>query len=128
LQCETQYLRSKGYTVLEASDGQEAVKTAREYSGAIHLMIADAVMPNMSGCQAAEQIRNFRPAMKVLYVSGYADRTLERHRTDNYALAFLQKPYTLKMLGQKVRSLFRSDDPVAQRDEASVPKADLATL
>jgi two-component system, cell cycle sensor histidine kinase and response regulator CckA len=124
----TQYLRGKGYTVLEASDGQEAVQMASQTSGRIDLMVADVVMPNMSGCQAAEQILKFRPEMKILYVSGYADRTLERHGIRDHAPVFLQKPYTLNMLGWKVKNLLQFEAAPMHETTTPVSKADLTTL
>jgi len=106
----TGFLRSVGYAVLEARDGAEAIQIAEQHPGTIDLMIADVVMPGMSGCQAAEEARKLHPEMKVLYVSGYADRTLEKHGIRNDTSAFLQKPYTLKMLGWKLRSLLTADE------------------
>jgi two-component system, cell cycle sensor histidine kinase and response regulator CckA len=99
----SEFLRGCGYTVLEATDGQQAIEQARQHSGAIHLAVTDVVMPNMSGSQLADELSRVRPETKVLYVSGYAHGMLEKHGLDARTTQLLQKPFTLTALAAKVR-------------------------
>ena len=108
-----EFLSSIGYKVLGAADGLQALDVARSHSGPIHILVTDVVMPNMSGAQLAEQLLKERPAVKVLFVSGYAEKTVLQHGDIDLSVRFLQKPFTLKALGQKIRTTLES-----QRDEA----------
>jgi len=99
-----EFLGLKGYTVLEAKDGADALRVAREHSGEIDLMITDVVMPRVSGGELAQQLYSDRPATKVLFVSGYAENTVLRYGID-LKNRFLQKPFTLKILAQKIREV-----------------------
>ena len=99
--CE--FLAGCGYKVLQARTGKEALQTAKEYEGTIHLMITDVVMPEMGGGFAALEIRALRPDLRVLYISGYANPTLLQHGVNEIEPLFLQKPFTLKTLARKVR-------------------------
>jgi two-component system cell cycle sensor histidine kinase/response regulator CckA len=94
-------LQARGYTVLEARNGQEGLSIARQYSGQIHLLITDVIMPHMNGRQLAEELAPIRPELKMLFMSGYTDETLE-FETDR---SFLQKPFTPLGLARKVREL-----------------------
>ena len=105
-----QFLARNGYTVLEASDGEEALRVSREYCGAIHIMISDVVMPQMSGPLLAQQLSAERPHMKALFVSGYAENTVLRHGAIDLSTCFLQKPFGLRTLAQKTREVL--DAPV----------------
>jgi CheY-like chemotaxis protein len=99
--CE--FLRSCGYTVLEARGGREAISVAKNYNGTIHLVVTDVVMPHMGGGQAALELCTQRPELKVLYVSGYANPTLLQHGVSDLEPMFLQKPFTLRELARKIR-------------------------
>ena len=98
-------LQSKGYAVLEAQHGQEALSICEDYSGPIHLMVTDVVMPLMSGKELAEQLAPQRPEMKVLYMSGYPDNSIVQHGVLEPGTEFLQKPFTLNTLEAKVREI-----------------------
>ena len=78
-QSTRQFLSLNGYIVLKAKNGSDALAIAREYKGTIHLMITDAVMPQMGGAKLAGELSLERPDMKVLFVSGYAETTVQRH-------------------------------------------------
>jgi PAS domain S-box-containing protein len=104
-----EFLRLNGYQVLEAANGEEAMLAARQHSGPIHLMITDVVMPNMGGALLAEQLREERPEMKVLFVSGYAEHTVLRHGDIDVTNQFLQKPFALKSLARKAREVLQAD-------------------
>src|SRR5262249_17473333 len=66
-------LQSCGYTVLEAQDGEEAVAVAQQYTGPIHVLVTDVVMPRMNGLQLAKQLAQSRPDVRILFMSGYTD-------------------------------------------------------
>ncbi len=97
-------LREKGYRMLEAPDGSKALALSQEHVGEIHLVLTDVVMPTMSGKELVEQISAFRPKIKVLYVSGYADDAILSHGPLDSS-TFLQKPFTADSLVRKVQEL-----------------------
>jgi two-component system cell cycle sensor histidine kinase/response regulator CckA len=99
----SEFLRLQGYTVIEAKDGLDALNVARGHEGKIHLVVTDVVMPNMSGGELAKEMANMRPEMRLLFVSGYAGKTVLDHKVVDLEKNFLQKPYTLKQLSGKVR-------------------------
>jgi PAS domain S-box-containing protein len=97
-------LKQQGYRVLEAANGEEALRLAQETAGErIHLLLTDVVLPQMSGKELADQLKTFRPDLKVLYTSGYTDFAVVHHGVLNSGTHFLQKPFSLKTLSQKVR-------------------------
>jgi two-component system cell cycle sensor histidine kinase/response regulator CckA len=99
----TEFLTLRGYTVLEARDGLDALAVAKNHGSTIHLVVTDVVMPNMSGGQLAKELGKFRPETKVLFVSGYAGKTVLDHKVANRESNFLQKPFTLRQLSSKIR-------------------------
>jgi len=99
------YLRMKGYTVLEAGHGDEALRIARGHAGEISLMITDVIMPGMNGRELAERMAILRPEMKVLYMSGYAEAAVYRKGVLDPGAPFLQKPFGPPDLGRKVRDV-----------------------
>lgn len=98
-------LQAAGYTVLEAADGESALRAVEEETGAIHLLVTDVVMPGMSGRVVAEHAVSRLPNLRVLYVSAYTDDIVVRHGVIEAGAAFLQKPYTPSTLTQKVRDV-----------------------
>jgi two-component system, cell cycle sensor histidine kinase and response regulator CckA len=96
-------LTSLGYRVLVASDGEEALRVAREYPGVIHLLLTDMIMPPLAGPELARRLA--RSEMKVLYVSGQVTQESAASvlRDDN--AAFLQKPFTLAALASAVQTM-----------------------
>ena len=101
----TEILRDAGYHVLEAKHGPEALILGRRHSGAIHLMLTDVVMPQMSGRDLAEQLTPLRRDMKVLYMSGYTDDAIVHHGVLDEGTAFIGKPFTPSALTRKVREI-----------------------
>jgi len=108
-EASTEFLRMQGYNILDAKDGLDALAMTKRYSSPIHLILTDVVMPNMSGGELAEQIRHLRPGIKVLFVSGYAGRTVLDHKVVDVDANFLQKPYMLKQLAAKIREVLASE-------------------
>ena len=98
-------LETQGYTVLEAFSGIDAIEKADRYSGPIHLVITDVVMPGMGGAKLAEDLRSRRKGVKVLFMSGYNDDAVIRHGIMGGTDAFLQKPFTPLGLAKKVRAM-----------------------
>jgi PAS domain S-box-containing protein len=99
-------LQSRGYTVLEATGSNEALEIGeRQVSRPIHLMLADVVMPEMSGPRLADRLACLHPKMKVLYMSGYTDAAVARHVKLTRDIPYLQKPFAAEVLARKVREL-----------------------
>jgi DNA-binding NtrC family response regulator len=100
-----QFLRLNGYTVVDAKDGKDALRVAKNHAGTIDLMITDVVMPHLGGAKLAAQLASTHPGMKVLFVSGYAETTVLRHGPIDVTNSFLQKPFGLKSLAVKIRQV-----------------------
>jgi two-component system, cell cycle sensor histidine kinase and response regulator CckA len=87
-----EFLSLQGYTVIEAKDGLDALAVAKNHGSTIHLVVTDVVMPNMSGGELAKELARFRPDAKLLFVSGYAGKTVLDHKVVDLETNFLQKP------------------------------------
>jgi PAS domain S-box-containing protein len=98
-------LRRHGYTVLEARHGFEGLIVAGQYPEPIHLLMTDVVMPQMSGGELATRLLQSRPGLKILYMSGYSESGVVHQGLLNPGTAFLQKPFDLEGLMQKVREV-----------------------
>jgi PAS domain S-box-containing protein len=98
-------LAAAGHIVLEAADGEEALRVSRRHEGEIHLLITDVVMPGMSGRLLAERLSVERPGLKVLYISGYAENAIVHNGILDAGTAFLHKPLTADVLLGKVRDV-----------------------
>jgi CheY-like chemotaxis protein len=94
----TNGLALHGYRVLSAPSGAEALRLAREHTGAIDLLVTDVVMPGMGGRQLADEFRALRPEAQVVFMSGYTDAALEP------GVCFVQKPFTPAVLARAVRA------------------------
>jgi signal transduction histidine kinase len=105
LVCEV--LEDQGYNVLCARDGIEALNMAAEFDDEIHLLVTDVIMPNMNGHELAGKLSQFRPDMKILYVSGYSDNDIGDHGTLDPRHELLQKPFTPQTLARKIREVIR---------------------
>jgi PAS domain S-box-containing protein len=115
-----QYLGSLGYSVLEAGEGAEAVEVAASHPGPIHLLLSDVIMPGMNGRELAQRISAVRPETKVLFVSGYTENVIGENGMLEPGVAFLQKPFSLSALRNKVRELI---DRAAPQDVATAARA-----
>ncbi|MDB6039569.1 MAG: sensor histidine kinase response regulator, and, putative heme-binding [Verrucomicrobiales bacterium] len=109
----TEVLASNGYNVLEACDGEEALRMAQEHNDTIDLLITDLVMPKISGRSLADRLHALRPEMLVLFISGYTDDEVVRHGKMDASAAFLQKPFRPDALITRVRSLLDGSIAVA---------------
>jgi PAS domain S-box-containing protein len=99
-------LMEQGYTVLEAANGEEALRLAGENDGEkIHLLLTDVVMPQMGGKELAEKLKLSRPDIEILYTSGYTDNAIVHHGVLESGTHFLQKPFSPKTLSCKVREV-----------------------
>ncbi len=103
-----QVLERFGYVVLEAPEGDTAMRLATKHHGPIHLLLTDVVMPGISGRELAQQLAPLRPEMKVLYASGYANDAIIQHGILEPGIAYLQKPFTPETLARRVREVLDS--------------------
>jgi two-component system, cell cycle sensor histidine kinase and response regulator CckA len=96
-------LRSRGYTVVEASNGIEALDALEERDGAIDLVVSDVVMPEMDGPTLLRKMRVRNPDLKIIFVSGYAEDAFAKSLEENEKFDFLAKPFALSALVAKVK-------------------------
>jgi len=104
-------LEARGYVVLPARNGAEALEIANHHDGAIDLMVTDVVMPRLSGSRLAEALEPSRPDMRVLYISGYPEDAIVHHGVLEPRHRFLQKPFPPGILLQTVRELLDNSNP-----------------
>ena len=100
-----QMLTRLGYQVLDAADGELALKLAERHRGPIHLLLTDVVMPVLGGRQLMERLAKLRPETRVLFTSGYTDDAVVRHGVLEAGIPFLQKPFTPDGLARAVRDV-----------------------
>jgi two-component system, cell cycle sensor histidine kinase and response regulator CckA len=91
-------LASRGYVVLEAGNGVEAIEVLEKSDGQVDLVVSDVVMPEMDGPTLARELRSRNPGLKIIFVSGYAEDAFQKHLPENGKFSFLAKPFTLKQL------------------------------
>jgi PAS domain S-box-containing protein len=107
-------LEQSGYAVLQAGTANEAIEVSRAFEGTIDLLLTDVVMPGMSGVDLAPKLIAERPALRVLYMSGYADGPMTRQNITIPANIFVQKPFTPRVLIGRVQRALE-----AQQDRSS---------
>jgi two-component system cell cycle sensor histidine kinase/response regulator CckA len=95
-------LSSRGYTVLEAGNGVEAIEVL-EKQGDVDLVVSDVVMPEMDGPTLLKELRRRNPKVKIIFVSGYAEEAFQKNLPEQEQYEFLAKPFTLKQLVTKVK-------------------------
>jgi two-component system, cell cycle sensor histidine kinase and response regulator CckA len=96
-------LTSRGYTVLEAGNGVEAIEVLEKSDWQIDLVVSDVVMPEMDGPTLLRELRTRNPTLKIIFVSGYAEDAFQKHLPADGQFAFLAKPFTLKQLVNAVK-------------------------
>lgn len=100
-------LEDLGYTVHTAASAGEAVFLAKTLQEDIHLLITDVIMPEMNGKELSQIIREMKPRIKVLFMSGYTADVIARHGVLDEGVSFLQKPFTVKDLSTKIRAVLK---------------------
>jgi PAS domain S-box-containing protein len=98
-------LKSRGYGVLAAADGGDALRLASDDGLTVDLVLTDIVMPEMSGRELVEALHTRRPALRVLYMSGYTDDEIVRRGLNDPGMSFIQKPFTAENLAMQVRKV-----------------------
>jgi signal transduction histidine kinase/ActR/RegA family two-component response regulator len=98
-------LQQKGYTVLEASDGEQALSLCQSYPGRIDLLLTDAIMPKLSGVALARRVTALRPGIRMMFMSGFTDSALVRHGMATGEVECLLKPFTPEALARVVRQV-----------------------
>jgi CheY-like chemotaxis protein len=109
-------LERHGYTVLAAQSPSDALLLGETHPGAIHLLLTDVVMPKMTGADLARRLVVRRPELRVLYMSGYTDGSIDSQGVLEDRTAFVQKPFTSELLARKVRSAL-SNAPSSSRGD-----------
>ncbi len=105
-------LEKQGYTILESPNGDEALHACEMYKNSIHLMLADIVMPGMSGSELGRLLKPRYPEIKILYMSGYTDDAIVHHGILERGVHYIQKPFTMEGLARKVREVLDKEDSV----------------
>ena len=100
-------LQTAGYEVLGAGNGDEALLIAEQHEGKIDLLLTDVLMPSTSGPQLATNVLGMRPDLKVLLMSGYAEKHFSDTRMQPSSLHFIAKPFSGEQLASKIRRLVR---------------------
>lgn len=98
-----------GYTVLEARNGAEALRIYETREGEIDLVLTDILMPEMGGQELVEQLRERRPGLRVVFMSGYAERALTTNGSIPQGTGYLEKPFTVETLMRRVREVLDAD-------------------
>jgi CheY-like chemotaxis protein len=111
LMCEV--LEQEGFEVLACGTPAEAIKVSRRHEGRIDLLLTDVVMPGMNGRAMAESIQEFLPQLRVVFMSGYTEHALTHEGQVDPKFEYLQKPFTLKSLTQKLTKVLRKLDKQA---------------
>jgi signal transduction histidine kinase/CheY-like chemotaxis protein len=118
-----QFLKVKGYAVLGAKDGEEALEVAGRYAGTIHLILSDMVMPKMSGIELVRRLKAIRPDIRVLFMSGYSVYSNGDPEREFPDVPMLQKPFSSISLVEMVRKTLDAEipEPVNNEKECRVP-------
>ncbi len=98
-------LRMRGYNVLEAGGGEEALEIVKSEAHTIHLIITDVVMPSMDGPTMVRHVKQLKPDLRVIFMSGYAEEAFRRNDQSSEDIHFLPKPFGLKQLAAKVKEV-----------------------
>jgi two-component system cell cycle sensor histidine kinase/response regulator CckA len=102
-------LAARGYRVLQAPDGPQALTMARDHAGSIDLLLTDVVLPGMNGREVAESLRLARPTIKLIYTSGYTQDIIASHGVLNPGVTYVPKPYTAEAIVEHVQAALEKD-------------------
>ncbi len=108
-----EYLEAQGYQVLSAGTAEAALDLQRKYSGRIHLLLTDIILPGMGGVMLSQELVAARPGICVLYMSGYTDDAIMRQGTPVLGAAMLAKPFRPNLLFSRIREALSSARPPA---------------
>jgi DNA-binding response OmpR family regulator len=114
-------LTRAGYHVLTASGGEQAIHLTQTHPGPIHLLLTDVIMPKMTGNEVAVRIRELRPEIPVLYMSGYAEPVLTENGTLPDGVTIVEKPFTSQELLDRVRAFLHPQAAPAPASPSSTP-------
>ena len=103
-------LERQGYQILEAFNGEDALAACAKCMGPIHLMLADVVMPGMSGSELANLVKPSHPETQILYMSGYTNDAIVRHGVLEKGVNYIQKPFSMEGLARKVREVLDTQE------------------
>jgi len=98
-------LERHGYTVLAAESGADALRVSENHPGDIHLLITDVIIPDMNGPEISRQLAVSRPHLSTMFMSGYMDDALSDHGLRAGHVDFIQKPFSPRVLAQRVREI-----------------------
>jgi CheY-like chemotaxis protein len=113
LMCEV--LERDGYKVLSCADPREGIETCKRHCGRIDLLLTDVVMPGMNGWEMARRIQETLPELRVVFMSGYTEHVLSRDGEIHPQIEYLQKPFTLRTLTEKLKRLLKPVEERVQR-------------
>ena len=100
-------LHNLDYKVIMAESTDHCIKISETYKGVIDLLITDVIKPSMNGKELYNRLKQKRPDLKVLFISGYTDNVIGHHGIPDNNVAFLEKPFTISGLSQKVREVIK---------------------
>jgi len=99
-----EFLESKGYKILEAQNGGQALELAEHHTGSIEVLVTDVIMPHIRGLELAKRVTDLHPDICVIFMSGYSeDALLENQLLSDRNLSLIQKPFDPEELAQKIR-------------------------
>ena len=102
-------LEMRGYTVLEAASGEEALELFEDDPDGVDLIVSDVIMPSMTGPEMMRKVRELRPDVKFIFISGYAEDAFREEMFDGENFRFLAKPFSLKEFGVKVKEAMEDE-------------------
>jgi two-component system cell cycle sensor histidine kinase/response regulator CckA len=120
-------LTNKGYKVFEANSGESALEVLKDHLDSVDLLVTDVVMPRLDGPSLVRQVREDRPDLKVIFISGYTEDAFRKRLGEDGGIHFLPKPFSLKQLAAKVKEVL-GEDGMANRTEPSTPSRNTAGI
>ena len=98
-------LQKHGYRVITASNTGELFQALHDYDGSVDMLLTDVIMPGMNGRELFEKLKSSYPELKVIFMSGYTDDVIAHHGILEEGMHFIQKPFSINLLTDKVRSV-----------------------